>query len=96
MIPYADAHGYGYYHPQTMDLLRARIEGRLGTETLDKFDLWANKKWINYQMMEGKGLRDVGELPGMPQSDFYDLELNQVHGWNNGQGYPKYELDFQP
>jgi hypothetical protein len=32
----------------------------------------------------------------MPQSDFYDSELNQVHGWKNGQGYPQYELDYQP
>jgi hypothetical protein len=47
-------------------------------------------------MMEGNGLRDVGQVPGMPRSDFYEMEKGQVAGWNNGAGYGNYQLDMQP
>jgi hypothetical protein len=56
----------------------------------------ANEKWINYQMMQGKGLRDVGQLEGMPPSEFYDMELDQVRSWGDGAGYPGHVLDPQP
>jgi hypothetical protein len=29
----------------------------------NKADLWLNKKWINYQMKEGKTLVDIGAPP---------------------------------
>ncbi|TDT64444.1 hypothetical protein [Frigoribacterium sp. PhB116] len=61
--------------------------------------LWVNKKWINHQAMQGRGIVDIGALdpalnprgPGaLPQSDFYDLEQPRV------QGYPNYSQDPQP
>ncbi len=93
VVPYAEGHGYGYY-TGTPDFIHSHlpVESRLQSSV----DLWFNKKWINYQMMEGNALRDVGELPGMRPSPFYDMERQQVHGWNNGAGYGDYQLDIQP
>lgn len=47
-------------------------------------------------MMQGKDLSEVGELPGMPQSNFYDTERAQVAGWDHGAGYAHYQMDYQP
>jgi YD repeat-containing protein len=93
VIPYASEHGYGYYKGTP-----AFIHNNLPADShlQSSVDLWVNKKWINYQMMEGNGLRDVGQVPGMPRSDFYEMEKGQVAGWNNGAGYGNYQLDMQP
>src|SRR6188472_1835852 len=40
--------------------------------------LWFDKRWINSQMRRGNRIVDIGEPPGYPPSDFYNMELNQV------------------
>jgi hypothetical protein len=58
--------------------------------TLDKVDLWFNKRWIIGQMRRGNQIVDIGEPPGYPPSDFYNMELEQVRGYSN------YFQDIQP
>lgn len=41
-------------------------------------------------MKSGSRIIDIGEPPGMPPSDFYNMELNQVDGYWN------YFQDIQP
>ena len=60
--PYADAHDMGYYkalpdkfYEFTMDHFPNQHE---------KIRVWANKKWIDYQMMQGKSLVDIGAAMG--------------------------------
>jgi hypothetical protein len=94
--PYADAHGMGYY---------TALPNKFYDFTEDHFPnsyesihLWANKKWINYQMMQGKSLVDIGAPAGAPPpgvhvlrpSPYYNMELEQV------AGYPRYSQDPQP
>jgi hypothetical protein len=48
-----------------------------------KVDLWFNKRWINNEMDSGSRIIDIGEPPGMPPSDFYNMKQGQVAGhWN--------------
>lgn len=58
--------------------------------TLNKLDLWFNKRWINRQMRQGNRIIDIGEPPGYPPSAFYEMELSQVRGYQN------YSKDIQP
>ena len=88
VIPYAESHGLGYFKG-TPQVVHDGLE-KIHPKVAHTVDLWVNKKWVNYQMMEGKGLTDIGEPPGMPKSDFYDMERKQV------QGYPNYTQDLQP
>jgi RHS repeat-associated protein len=81
VIPYAEAHGAGYYNG-TPQLVHNGLEGLPGVQL--NVDLWVNKKWINYQMMEGKNLFDVGGPSTLAPSDFYSMELQQT------AGYPHY------
>ena len=41
-------------------------------------------------MRRGNRVIDIGEPPGYPASDFYNMELNQVRGYWN------YLQDLQP
>jgi len=52
--------------------------------------LWFNKRWIKNQMRRGNRIIDIGEPPGMPPSDFYDMERRLTNGYWN------YFQDIQP
>lgn len=88
VIPYAESHDFGYYKGKPTGIRNALQ--KVSAKLTDSVDLWTNKKWINYQMMQGKGLVDIGQPPGMPASEFYDMERRQV------QGYSGYSKDIQP
>lgn len=100
--PYALEHGYGYYKG-TPSLIRNALPEGSGVQ--HSVDLWTNKKWINYQMNQGRGLVDIGApsgpspLTGKPlaPSDFYDMEHHQVStlvGRHTAGG--QYQTDHQP
>lgn len=90
VIPYAERNGYGYYRGTPKWVPRKTIARTTSPATLDKVDLWFNNRWINGQMRRGSRIVDIGEPPGYPPSDFYDMELNQVRGYWN------YFQDIQP
>jgi RHS repeat-associated protein len=95
--PYADLHGMGYYKalpPKVYSFTETYLPSRH-----DSIHLWANKKWIDYQMMQGKSLVDIGApaealrpagVPALGPSPYYNMELEQV------AGYPGYSQDPQP
>ncbi|MDR6986383.1 RHS repeat-associated protein [Paenarthrobacter nitroguajacolicus] len=96
--PYGSAHGYGTYTalPETVYNFTYR---HLPNSVHDGIHLWANKKWINYQMMQGHQIVDIGAPspalnprgPGaLPSSNYYDMEQAQV------AGYSGYSQDLQP
>lgn len=93
--PYALANGYGYYKALPQPIYNA-TQKYLPEAAHDAVHLWANKKWINYQMAQGKYLVDIGApapLPGKPAlgpSPFYEMELQQV------AGYPRYSTHYMP
>lgn len=90
VIPYAERNGYGYYKGTPEWVPRKTIARMASPATLDKVDLLFNKRWINSQMRQGNRIVDIGEPPGYPPSDFYNMELNQVRGYGN------YSQDIQP
>lgn len=59
-------------------------------KTLNKVDLWFNRRWIRGEMGAGSRIIDIGEPPGWNPSSFYNMELEQV------AGYGKYFQDIQP
>lgn len=59
-------------------------------QTQTSVDLWFNKKWINYQMLEGKQIIDIGSGSVKEPSAFYNMERAQV------EGYSRYVQKFQP
>ncbi|KAD3633062.1 hypothetical protein GD627_09470 [Arthrobacter yangruifuii] len=79
VVPYADANGMGYYkalpdkfYDFTQDYL---------PNSHERIHLWANKKWIDYQMKQGKSLVDIGApmgpaVRGIPTdpSPYYDMD----------------------
>jgi hypothetical protein len=95
--PYADAHDMGYYKalpPAVFNFTETYLP-----KSHDSIHLWANEKWINYQMMQGKSLIDIGApdealrpagVPALGPSSYYNMELEQV------AGYPGYSQDPQP
>ena len=96
--PYGAEHGYGTYNALPPKLYKF-TEDHLPESMHNSVHLWANKKWINYQMMQGKGIVDIGEPApslnprgkgGLPASPYYDMERRQV------AGYSGYSSDFQP
>jgi len=96
--PYAIDNGYGYYEALPKPLFRAG-EKYLGHDLNESVNVWVNKKWINYQMMQGKGLVDIGApdpalrppgVPPLPHSPYYSMEMDQV------SGYSGYSQDIQP
>lgn len=93
-IPYALKNNYGYYTPVLYDIYSKMDNSFVGKDANEKIHVWINEKSINYQMMQGKGLVDIGTpdpLLGnvLPASRYYSLETREV--W----GYPEYSADFQ-
>jgi RHS repeat-associated protein len=86
--PYAEKNGYDVYGGTPKWIPRGLQ--RVAPRTLDRVDLWFNKRWINSEMRAGSRVMDIGEPPGMPPSDFYNMELQQVDGYWN------YFKDLQP
>jgi RHS repeat-associated protein len=96
--PYGNTHGYGTYTalPESFYNFTYR---NLPNSVHDGIHLWANKKWINHQMMQGNQIVDIGAPspalnprgPGaLPSSNYYDMEQAQV------AGYSGYSQDLQP
>lgn len=88
VIPYVDKNGYGHYGG-TPKIIPRGLE-RVTPNTIKKVDLWFNKSWLDSEMSSGSRLIDIGEPPGLPPSEFYNMELNQVDGYGN------YFQDIQP
>lgn len=81
VIPYPEKNGYDYYSG-TPSWIPRSLE-RVAPNTMRKVDLWFNKRWINNEIAAGSRIIDIGEPPGMPPSDFYNMEQGQVDGyWN--------------
>lgn len=81
VIPYAEKNGYDYYGG-TPGWVPRSLE-RVAPNKMRKVDLWFNERWINNEMDAGSRIIDIGEPPGMPPSDFYNMEQQQVDGyWN--------------
>ena len=98
VTPYANSHGYGYYNALP-DPLFKRMESVLGRDLNERVNVWINGKWVNYQMMQGHRLVDIGtpspalrpsHVPEMGPSPYYNRELATVDGYWN------YTTDWQP
>ena len=90
VIPYADTHGFGYYRGTPTGLYNA-MDNHLPDSVAERANMWINNKWINYQMMEGKNLVDIGMPDGWTggTGPYYGMELDQV------SGYGQYSQDIQ-
>jgi hypothetical protein len=95
--PFAAQHTYSAYEALPDSVYNFTKKHLPGMH--DSIHVWANEKWINYQMMQGKAIVDVGSpdpalnprgLGALPPGEFYDMELQQV------AGYPAYRQDIQP
>ena len=82
VIPYAEKNGYGYY-PGTPSWVPRQTIGKVSQKGLERIDMSFNKQWINHQMKAGNRVVDIGEIPGMPASKFYNMERQQVSGYSN-------------
>ncbi len=82
VIPYAERHGYDWYRGTPRWVPRNLIE-RVSPRTLERMDLWFNRRWIRGEMGQGSRIVDIGEPPGYPPSRFYDMELDEVSGYCN-------------
>ncbi|MGX7681529.1 hypothetical protein ACSMXN_21815 [Jatrophihabitans sp. DSM 45814] len=83
-----EKNGYAYYGA-TLKII-PRVLERVAPKTMKRVDLWFNKRWINGEMDAGSRIINIGEPPGIPPSDFYNMELDQVDGYWN------YFQDIQP
>lgn len=54
---------------------RGRLD-RIAPNLLRKIDPWFNKRSILTQVSHGNKLVDIGAPPGMPPSEFYDMDMN--------------------
>jgi hypothetical protein len=81
VIPYAEKNGFDYYRG-TPSWVPRSLE-RVAPNTMQKVDLWFNQRWISGEVANGSRIMDIGEPPGMPPSDFYNMELGQVNGYGN-------------
>lgn len=105
VIPYAEQHGYTYYKALP-DRIYDFGEKYLGEETNKRLNVWVNKKWLNFQIMEGKQLVDIGAphpalrpagVPALEPSAYYDAEhavLSGTVGRHTVGG--QYQVDPQP
>lgn len=102
--PYSNAHGYSSYNalPQTFYNFTNR---QLPPPMHDQIHHWANKKWINYQMMQGNRIVDIGAPspalnprgPGaLSPSDYYDMERSRVGGYASFSVDPQPAWDLRP
>jgi RHS repeat-associated protein len=91
VIPYSHAHDYGYYLGTPQRLYTA-MDNHLPDSVAERANMWINEKWINYQMIEGRNLVDIGMPDGWTggTGPYYGMELDQV------QGYAHYSQDIQP
>jgi hypothetical protein len=90
VIPYSEAHGYGYYKGTPTPIYNF-MDRHVPASLADRANMWVNKKWINYQMMQGKQLVDIGMPTGTTSTGpYYGMELEQV------KGYAGYVRDPQP
>ncbi|PPI48668.1 type IV secretion protein Rhs [Rathayibacter toxicus] len=98
VTPYALKNDYGYYKALPDPVFR-KGEKVLGKKINEKANVWVNKKWIDYQMKQGKNLVDIGApdellrpqgLKPLDPSAYYSMELERV------KGYPQYRQDPQP
>ncbi len=90
VIPYSESHGFGYY-TGTPTRLYNGMDNHLPSSVSESANMWINKKWINYQMMQGKNLVDIGMPTGTTSTGpYYGMELDQVNG------YSGYSMDHQP
>jgi hypothetical protein len=87
VIPYADAHDYGYYNA-TPQRVHNFFKDHTSEAFTEKVDLAFNKVWINGQIRQGKTIVDIGESGPAP-SVYYNMELESVNG------YPNYVQDTQ-
>ncbi|MDJ0354087.1 hypothetical protein QMG72_15420 [Pseudarthrobacter sp. PH31-O2] len=96
VAPYTDAHGMGYYKGASgYDFTDAHFS----PEVRDGIHIWANKKWIDYQMMQGKNLVDIGSPDESLRPDFLDpLESSPYYNmkFRRVSGYQRYTRDHQP
>ncbi|QWL31883.1 RHS repeat domain-containing protein [Rathayibacter toxicus] len=98
VTPYALKNDYGYYKALPDSVYKASRKV-LKEKLNDKAHVWVNKKWIDYQMKQGKNLVDIGApdellrpqgLKPIDPSPYYSMELERV------KGYPQYRQDPQP
>ena len=89
VIPYAEKRGYDWYRGTPGWVPRKTLE-RISPATLQRTDLWFNKRWIRREMRRGSDIVDIGEPAGYARSPFYEMERSQV------SGYPRYRQDPQP
>jgi hypothetical protein len=88
VIPYAEKNGYDFYKGSPKWVPR-QIQN-VAPKALEKLDLMFNKRWIGNEMRGGSRIVDIGEPPGMPPSNFFNMESQQVSGYSN------YVQDLQP
>jgi hypothetical protein len=89
VVPYAEKHGYDWYRGTSRWVPRKTLE-RISPATLQRIDLWFNRRWIRREMRRGSDIVDIGEPAGYPRSAFYEMERREV------SGYPRYRQDPQP
>jgi hypothetical protein len=88
VIPYAEKNGYDFYKGSPKWIPR-QIQN-FAPKMLQKLDLMFNRKWIGNEMRGGSRIIDIGEPPGMPSSDFFNMESQEASGYWN------YVRDLQP
>lgn len=81
VIPYAERHGLEYYHG-TPKWVPNGLR-RAAPKTLHKIDLWFDRRWINSEIRAGSRFIDIGESRGLPPSDFYNMEREQLNEYLN-------------
>jgi hypothetical protein len=65
------------YSPQKTPTVHSPTRRRSPTE-----------RWIDGEVAGGSRIIDIGEPPGMPPSEFYNMELEHTDGyWNYFQDY---------
>ncbi|WP_219814663.1 hypothetical protein, partial [Rathayibacter toxicus] len=98
VTPYALKNDYGYYKALP-DPIWNFTKKRFEKSAHEGLHIWANKKWINYQMRQGKDLVNIGApdpllrpagVNELPTSPYYNMELEQT------ANYPGYRTDPQP
>jgi hypothetical protein len=90
VTPNAEKNGMGRYKGTPGWVPWETIERVASENTVQKVDLFFNKRWIDKQMSSGTRITDIGEPAGYQPSPFYDMELERTGGYWN------YFRDVQP